>query len=58
MRGQLLKTWTVNSDISGETMLTWDAKDAKGNRADNGIYLYRMESAGKNITGKLIKLAN
>ena len=58
MRGQLVRAWTVNSDISGQAILTWDAKDAKGNRADSGIYLYKMESAGKSITGKLIKLAN
>lgn len=58
MKGQLVRAWTVNSDISGEAILTWDAKDAKGNRADSGIYLYKMESAGKSTTGKLIKLAN
>jgi flagellar hook assembly protein FlgD len=58
MRGQMVRAWTVNSDISGQAILTWDAKDAKGNRADSGIYLYKMESGGKSITGKLIKLAN
>lgn len=58
MRGQLVRTWTVHSDLSGQAQLTWDARDDKGNRADNGIYLYKMESAGKSFTGKLIKLAN
>lgn len=58
MKGQLLRAWTVNSDINGEAILSWDAKDARGNRADTGIYLYKMESAGKSTTGKLIKLAN
>lgn len=58
MKGQLVRTLTAHSDNSGQAVLTWDAKDDRGNRADNGIYLYKMVSAGKSFTGKLIKLSN
>lgn len=58
MKGQLVRKWTLSSDTSGQAILNWDGQDARGNRADNGIYLYKMESAGKSFTGKLIKLAN
>lgn len=57
IRGQLIRNWKARADAMGNTILNWDGKDDRGDIAESGVYLYRMESAGKRIQGKIIRVS-
>jgi hypothetical protein len=56
LKGQQVKSWRANSDSQGSLTLSWDGKDSRGINCDSGIYLYKMESAGKTVSGRIIKM--
>jgi len=35
----------------------WDGSDSRGKQTDSGIYLYRLETSGKVLSGKIIKVS-
>lgn len=55
IRGQQVNTFTAKTDINGEVNLDWNGKDKNGKNLESGVYLYKMDSAGKSFTGKIIK---
>lgn len=56
LKGQAVKKWEAVSNADGQSNLTWDGKDQRGQNTDSGIYLYRIETPSKSSSGKLIKL--
>lgn len=51
LKGQMLQSWTIKADAAGLATQNLDASTM-----DSGVYFYRMESAGKTVTGKLIRV--
>ncbi|MDD4100413.1 MAG: T9SS type A sorting domain-containing protein [Candidatus Cloacimonetes bacterium] len=49
LKGQMLQSWTLRADASGNALQSWDTNES-------GIYLYRVLSEGKTLTGKLIRV--
>ncbi|MCB5269717.1 MAG: T9SS type A sorting domain-containing protein [Candidatus Cloacimonetes bacterium] len=47
----MLQSWTIKADAAGLATQNLDASTM-----DSGVYFYRMESAGKTVTGKLIRV--
>ncbi len=56
LKGNLLRSYEKNYDAPGYYQIVWDGKDAQGNAAASGIYLYRM-TAGKYSAHKKMVLA-
>ncbi|MBX3043492.1 MAG: T9SS type A sorting domain-containing protein [Candidatus Kapabacteria bacterium] len=45
----------MSGDVkSGSYLLNWDAKDMSGSSVSNGMYIYRLNGAGLNESGKII----
>lgn len=51
LKGQMIQGWELKADAAGSAMQSFDASNL-----ESGVYLYRMESAGKAVTGKLIRI--
>ena len=49
--GHEVRTLVNENQSAGEYSITWDGKDAKGNKLANGIYYYRL-TAGKQVAAK------
>ncbi|MDP2806978.1 MAG: FlgD immunoglobulin-like domain containing protein, partial [bacterium] len=52
--GQLVKELYQGQLAGGQHEFEWDARDGKGDRVSNGLYLTRAESAGSAVTGKIM----
>lgn len=52
--GQVVKTLVSGTLPSGAHQVTWDAKDESGAPVSSGLYMYRMETAGFNVTKTLV----
>ena len=57
IRGQVIRQWKAYADATGNALLNWDGKDDRGSLAESGVYLYKMESEGKTIQGKIIRVS-
>ena len=56
-RGQLVRTLVDNLDQStGVYAETWDGRDNAGNAMSSGIYFYRLSTAGRQLTRKMLLL--
>jgi hypothetical protein len=55
-RGQLMRLYENDYSDPGYYQIMWDGRDARGNAAPSGVYLYRMTS-GKYATTKKMVLA-
>lgn len=53
--GSLVRQLSETSRSAGQHTVVWDGRDAAGRKAPAGIYLLRMESAGGDATGRLVK---
>lgn len=51
VKGQLIESWTGITDASGNA-----SRMLENSSLESGIYFYRVESAGKSTTGKMIKM--
>ena len=51
LKGQQLHSWDLKADAAGNAIQNLDAMNM-----DSGVYFYRMESSGKTLTGKLIRI--
>lgn len=51
LKGQMLQSWKLKANAQGEATQNLDVSNM-----ESGVYLYRMESLGKTITGKLIRM--
>ncbi|NLO44237.1 MAG: Omp28-related outer membrane protein [Candidatus Cloacimonetes bacterium] len=56
LKGQQVNSFNAIADINGEANLVWDGKDKQGRELESGVYLYKMESSGKTLSGKMIKI--
>ncbi|MDD3103900.1 MAG: FlgD immunoglobulin-like domain containing protein [Candidatus Cloacimonetes bacterium] len=54
LKGQLVKKLIDATMPAGPTMISWDGTDDNGNTVSSGIYSYRLQSGGKNITRKMM----
>ena len=53
-RGQLVKTLFSGSRDKGKFLLQWDGSDQQNLKLPSGVYLIRMDSAGKTSTRKVV----
>lgn len=56
LKGQLVKSFELKTDASGQGNIRWDGTDAKGNAVNSGVYHYRMKSAEISRQGKIVKI--
>jgi subtilisin-like proprotein convertase family protein len=54
--GQEVRTLVSGPVAAGEHRAIWDGRDARGMDAASGMYLVRLEAAGRLATGKLLLL--
>ncbi len=54
LKGQLVKKLLDANLPAGKNMITWDGTDDNGKTVSSGIYSYRLQSGGKNITRKMM----
>jgi hypothetical protein len=54
--GQVVKTLANENRQAGNYTVTWDGRDDQGNKASNGIYLYRLISGDYQATKKITVL--
>lgn len=57
LKGQQVKSWESQIGNSGNLTISWDGSDSRGKQTDSGIYLYRLETSGKVLSGKIIKVS-
>jgi hypothetical protein len=56
MTGALVRTLCKSTLQPAFYYLTWDGRDDHGRRVAPGIYFWRLESEGKTLTRKAIKI--
>jgi len=55
LRGKLIRTLLSSKNLpADEYRYRWDGKDQNGSVAPSGIYLYRLESGNRQISGKCL----
>ena len=54
LKGQLVKKLLDVELPAGQNMISWDGRDDNGNLVSSGIYSYRLQSGGINITRKMM----
>ncbi|MFH1844441.1 MAG: immune inhibitor A domain-containing protein [bacterium] len=52
-RGRLLRRWQI---AGGNQLLVWDGRDGARRRVAAGVYLFRMEAAGRTASRKVVFL--
>lgn len=55
-KGQMVKSWELTTNASGQTSIMWDGTDSKGNATPAGIYFYRVSGADLSRAGKIIRV--
>ena len=56
IKGQKVTTLQAENKKSGYYELEWNGKDSSGNKVSSGLYFCRLETNGKIVTTKLLKL--
>jgi len=56
LRGQKQKSFVAGSLARGKHSFTWDGRDAQGNKVPAGIYLCRVQVAGKVEVRKIVRM--
>ena len=54
LKGQLVKKLLDANLPAGQNLISWDGTDDNGNTVSSGIYNYRLQSGGMNITRKMM----
>jgi hypothetical protein len=54
IRGQLVKSVNLTADNAGSAGFTWDGTDNQGSPVNSGVYQYRMSSAGRLRSGRVV----
>ncbi len=52
--GRLVRTLLDGTVNAGENLQMWDGRDDHGSAAAGGLYFFRLESAGQNLTRKFV----
>ncbi len=53
-KGQVVKTWNMDSKAVGYHSVEWDGRDDNGMPVSSGVYLYRMYSGKYSSTRKMV----
>ncbi len=53
-RGHLVRTLLSGVQPAGVHYSIWDGRDDRGRASASGVYFYRLESAGGNLSGKML----
>ena len=56
LAGRLVNTLYNGAQEAGHYQVTWDGKDRNGNPTASGVYFYRLEAEGKNVTRRMVML--
>ncbi len=56
IRGQKVRTLFTGVMSGGDHSCLWDGRDEKGIAQANGVYYYRLQTAGKTLSGKMVML--
>ena len=56
IKGQVVKTYVINSISRGEHSVSWNLTDTKGTNVANGIYLVSLKTGSKQMYNKFIIL--
>lgn len=56
LAGRRVREFAQPASLSGWQEITWDGRDAGGNRLSAGVYVYRAEAGGRSVRGKLVLL--
>jgi carboxypeptidase T len=56
VQGRLLRTLLSGQVPAGEHAVSWDGRNAYGQRLPAGVYFFRLEAAGKTFTQKAVLL--
>lgn len=56
IKGQKVRSTTLNNAKSGDNRIVWDTKDSGGKPCSNGVYLYRLQAGKSVISGKQMLL--
>jgi carboxypeptidase T len=56
VQGRLLRTVFSGQVPAGEHLVTWDGRNAYGQRLPAGVYFFRLEAEGKTFTEKAVLL--
>jgi len=54
LKGQLVKTLLDETVAQGTTTRVWNGTDEQGNAVTSGVYFYKLQTADKTITQKMI----
>ena len=53
-KGQIVRTWDIDSKEDGIQHLVWDGRDQNGNPVTSGVYYYRMKSGKYSSSRKMV----
>ena len=56
IKGQLVKTLVNRRIISGSHIVNWNGQDNAGKRVSSGVYFYKLKTAEKEISKKMLLL--
>ncbi len=54
IKGQKVKTLVNENKVKGNHSVTWNGKDQSNKKVSSGIYFYKLETANKTLTKKMI----
>jgi hypothetical protein len=54
MNGRRVNSLINQVQEAGTHIITWSAKDFRGNAISAGVYLYKLEAGGKVFTEKMV----
>jgi hypothetical protein len=52
--GALVKTLVISTFEAGRNAVTWDGRDARGNRVGAGVYFYRLVTVDETFAKKMV----
>jgi flagellar hook assembly protein FlgD len=52
--GRTVRTLLNGVQLAGEGAVTWDGRNESGTQVGDGVYLYRLEAGGTDLTRKMI----
>ncbi|RLC52323.1 MAG: hypothetical protein DRZ79_01350, partial [Candidatus Cloacimonadota bacterium] len=56
LKGQLVKTLVDDNIKSGKSTYVWNGTDEQNNKVASGLYFYKLETANRTVTKKMIML--
>ncbi len=56
VRGQKIRSWKPEKDVSGKYMIRWDGADQSGKTVASGIYFARVQNSRRTLVKKVVLL--